>query len=542
MQTNMKKLFSIVAILALSVSMYAQLAWDTEFSKDDFNNAQTVYSKSGDCAWSMNTIALGSMLNFISAKENAIVIALPQTGVAEKVYLTFRTTTSGTVTVYESPDHENWSGAWTKEVGTELVNAVADSAALKTNTRYIKLYYNGKGVAYVSSLSVSELKRLSANPNEWPFGSSMVDDPEATKTVNINWTNIVAAVSSTDPHFSASLATIGQKNLIDQTTQLTIKYSHSEAGNHSGEIVIAGEGREVRIAVSGQTSKYDQTLTWVQNLGECSATDHLELNAYTTSNLDVIYETSNDQVAYVEGNLVKIVCAGEVTLTATQPGNYKYNAAQSVSKSLIIKKANPTIGVSVDEMTYGQKLSDATIRETVGQVEGVFTWEGVDPQAVLDAGDYVLNLLFTPNDECIYNTRTLPVAVHINKAVQTIVWENQETELIVGQPVASTAELSSGLPITYAFTECLLSIEDGVIVPENEGEVTVVAYHPGNNNYLPTTVIMTVFHISSDGSMLTDTEQLNAAQRKVAEKVHVGGQVFLRYEGRIYTMDGRRKD
>ena len=43
---HMKKIISICAALALSCSLFAQLAWDTEFTKDDFNNAQTVISKS----------------------------------------------------------------------------------------------------------------------------------------------------------------------------------------------------------------------------------------------------------------------------------------------------------------------------------------------------------------------------------------------------------------------------------------------------------------------------------------------------------------
>ena len=65
----MKKIFSIVAALAFSVCSYAQLAWDTEFSESDYKNDQTVYNKSGDCDWSFSSIALGSLLNVLSAKE-----------------------------------------------------------------------------------------------------------------------------------------------------------------------------------------------------------------------------------------------------------------------------------------------------------------------------------------------------------------------------------------------------------------------------------------------------------------------------------------
>ncbi len=546
----MKKIFSIVATLALSVCSYAQLAWDKEMTKDDFNNDKTVISKSENVSYDNPTLGLGgglkigkiviNVLGFGQAPYNdECVIALSEVGIADSLFFEWQGASDGTVMAYQSTDHNNWSLIYSHE-GNTISTYTEVRVALATNTRYLKFAATGKTAAAFRKIKVTELRSISAGTDEWPFGRAMVDDDEATKNVNITWTNIVAQVSSTDPHFSASLTTIGQKNLINQTTQLTIKYSHSEAGRHSGEIVIAGEGREARIAVSGETKKYDQSLTWAQDLGECTVTDILELNAYTTSGLDVVYETSDDRVAYADGNKVVVVCAGEVTLTATQPGNYKYNAANTVSKTLTVKKADPIIGVTVDEMTYGQTLSEAVIHETVGQVPGSFKWAGIDAQSVLDAGEYNLYLLFTPENECVYNQRTLPVALRINKATQTIIWDDQLTDLTVGVPVRSTAVLSSGLPITYAFTECLLSIEDDMIRPENEGEVTVVAYHPGNNNYLPTTVIMTVFTISPNPNVTTDAEQLTPQQLREAQKYMHEGKVFVSYNGHIYDADGKQ--
>lgn len=546
----MKKILSICTILALSFCSYAQLAWDKEMTKDDFNNDKTVISKSENVSYDNPTLGLGgglkigkiviNVLGFGQAPYNdECVIALSEVGIADSLFFEWQGASDGTVMAYQSTDHNNWSLIYSHE-GNTISTYTEVRVALATSTRYLKFAATGKTAAAFRKIKVTELRSISAGTDEWPFGQAMVDDDEATKNVNITWTNIVAQVSSTDPHFSASLTTIGQKNLINQTTRLTIKYSHSEAGRHSGEIVIAGEGKEVRIAVSGETKKYDQSLTWAQDLGEHSANDQVTLNAYTTSGLDVIYETSNDQVAYVEGNIVKIVCAGEVTLTATQPGNYKYNAANTVSKTLTVKKADPIIGVTVDEMTYGQTLSEAVIHETVGQVPGSFTWVDIDPQSVPDAGDYNLNILFTPDNECVYNTRTLPVALHVAKAVQTIVWDDQLTDLTVGVPVHSTAVLSSGLPITYAFTECLLHIENDEIMPENEGEVTVVAYHPGNRNYLPTTVIMTVFSISPDPDVATGSGQLTPQQLRAAQKYVHGGKVFVSYNGHTYDADGKR--
>ena len=541
----MKKIFTLCALLCAVMTIQAQLAWDTEMTKDDFNNAQTVISKSDNVSWDNPTLGLGGGLKigkFIligEAYNDECVIALSQTGVAETLTFAWQGGNSGSITVYQSPDHNNWTQVYTHE-GNLISTDTEAEANLATNTRYLKFAATGKSVVAVRKIKVTELKALSASTDEWPFGSGMVDDADATKSVTITWTNIVASVTSSDEHFSASLTSVGQKNLIDQTTSLTIIYSHAEAGTHSGEIVIAGEGKEVKIAVSGETKKYDQTLTWIQTLGECETTGHLVLNAFTSSGLDVVYETSDENIAYVEGNEVKIVCAGEVTLTATQPGNYKYNAVEPISKSLTIRKADPMVGVIVDELTYGQHLKEAPIHETLGQVPGSFSWVDLDPDSIFNAGDYALSLLFTPENTCMFNTRTIPVALHVNKAVQTITWEDQEVALTVGVDVPSTAVLSSGLPITYAYTECLLQIEDGIIHPENEGEVTIVAYHPGNENYLPTTVCMQSFVIAPSDTPATAIEQLSPDQIRRANKWIHAGKVYISFEGRVYDEEGKR--
>ena len=536
---NMKKIFSLMAVMALSMSLSAQLAWDTEFTKNDFNNAQTVISKTENVTWPLTGGLQVGKVGIFADYNDECVIALPQTGIAEELHFAWHGASGGNVYVYQSADHNNWSQIFTA-AGNADVTATDVVVPLATTTRYIKFAATGRlVVATFRRIKVTELKSLSAGTDEWPFGTAMVDDADGVKSVTVNWTNIVAEVSSTDPHFSASLTTVGQKNLINQTTQLNIIYSHSEAGKHSGEIVIAGEGKEVRIAVSGETKKYDQTLTWIQTLGECVTTDKLTLNAFTSSDMPVVYESSDSTVAYVQEGVVQIVCAGEVTLTATQPGNYKYNATEPIAKSLVIRKADPMIGVTVEDLTYGQPLSAAVINETLGQVAGSFAWQEIDVESILDAGDYALTLLFTPDDACIYNTRKLQVPLHVNKAVQTIVWEDQQTELTVGTPVPSTAVLSSGLPVTYAYTECLLSIEDGIIVPENEGEVTVVAYHPGNTNYQPTMVIMTVFTIEAKPGVTTEVDQLSADQQRAARKFLHAGQVYMNYAGRVYDAQGK---
>ncbi|MBO4453452.1 MAG: hypothetical protein J5761_00175 [Paludibacteraceae bacterium] len=545
----MKKIFSIIALLAITLSTSAQLAWDTEFTKSDYENALTVISKSENVSFSNPTLGLGGGLSIgkisvFSTYSDECVIALPQTGIAEKLSFQWQGGSNGTLAVYQSTDHNNWSQVYTAE-GNTISTDTKVEVDLATTTRYLKFSATAHSAVAFRKIIVTELKSLAAGIDEWQAKSGMVDDTSESKNVTITWTNVIASVTSTNPQFSASVESVGQKNLIDQKTTITIFYSHAEAGEHSGEIVISGEGREARIAVSGTTTKYDQQMVWNQTLGECLATAELAFNAYTTSTklgvtgLEVIYLSSDTNIAYVQDNELRIRRSGTVEISATQPGNYKFEAATPIKKTLVIHKANPEVSAIADEISYGQKLSEVVLHENSGLVEGSFRWLDIDTDTVLNAGDYLLDLLFTPADTGIYNLRTLPVALRVNKAVQTIVWLEQDTALTVGIQTPSTAVLSSGLPVTYAYTACLLTIEDGVITPEQEGEVTVVAYHPGNENYLPTTIIMQVFTIAGIQATAVP-EQLSPEQLRDGRKFLHAGKVYVSYGGRVYDAEGKR--
>ena len=224
----MKKIFILCAFAVLSLSLSAQLAWDTEFKQADFNNAQTVISKTENVSWKNGVfglgahLAIGKIIIIGNAYNDECVIALPQIGIAQKLYFAWQGASNGTITVYQSPDHNNWQQIFSTE-GNTIASNKADSAVLSTSTRYIKFAATGRTAAAFSNIRVSELKSLSVGIEEWEPAAAMVDDPVATKNVTVSWTNIVASVTSTDPHFSASVETVGQKNLVDQKTTIRMR-------------------------------------------------------------------------------------------------------------------------------------------------------------------------------------------------------------------------------------------------------------------------------------------------------------------------------
>lgn len=533
----MKKNTILGLFMMLSLSLMAQLPYDHELTKNDFNNAQTIF-ETENASWALTGgVSVGKTVIFGEAIESYFIVALPQDGVPEKLLFSYTSLSGGTVSIYESTDHKNWSGMWTMELSAGLGNIIkADSVSLKTTTRYLKFAYKGKGTANYSKIYVRELKKLQASTDSFSFNEAYVDAAEQSQTAYIYWSNIVAGVTSTNPAFSASLATVGEKNKLDQSTALVVTYSHAEAGEHKGQIVISGEGREVRINVSGKTNKYEQSINWSQELATILTTDELFLTASATSGLGVVYESSDETVATVsEEGKVLIKKAGTVTLTATQPGNYKFNAASSIQKSLTIEKATPVISLTCANLIYGQALAEAELKETVGQVEGSLSWIGHEESEVLNAGTYTISVLFTPANEDLYQRVTMPVSLTVEKAPQSIVWDIDDTTYMhVGETMSSSATATSHLPLTYAFTQCILDVTEGVITAEQTGTVVVIAFQEGNENYLPTTVLIRTFVVAAN----IETEVSAAPRTDEAIKRMQEGNLYIQRKGRIYDAAG----
>ena len=185
----MKKIFFLIASLMLSIGIQAQLAWDTEMTKNDFDNAQTVISKTSNVSFSNPVLGLGGglsigKLTLITPFTDECVIALSQTGIADKLSFAWQGGSNGTFSVYQSADHNNWSLLLTKE-GNTISTDTKEELDLATTTRYLKFEASAHSAVAFRKIKVTELKELSASTDEWPFGSGMVDDAEGQKNVTV---------------------------------------------------------------------------------------------------------------------------------------------------------------------------------------------------------------------------------------------------------------------------------------------------------------------------------------------------------------------
>ena len=119
-----------------------------------------------------------------------------------------------------------------------------------------------------------------------------------------------------------------------------------------------------------------QTIVWEDELTALVAGDSVQLNAVASSELAIVYSSSNAEVAYVDENgILHLVAAGEAVITASQEGSEHFVAAEPVEKSIVVvEPSDPT-------------ALENTTAET-GKLIGIYTVTG----QLIKTSAYVIDL------------------------------------------------------------------------------------------------------------------------------------------------------
>ena len=200
-------------------------------------------------------------------------------------------------------------------------------------------------------------------------------------------------------------------------------------------------------------NKDAQTITWNFSATEVYCDADITFDASASSRLAVRYTSSNASIAYVdEDNKLKIVCGGEVTITAHQDGNETFLAATPVAKMLTIKKFTPEVTApTAAAIKKGKLLDNATLSggaatSNGNEVEGIFTWEN-GSEAMNTAGTFSRAVVFTPSNTNYYNVVRMDVDVEVQKFSPAIEHTLTASAITYGAAL-STSELSGTLTAT----------------------------------------------------------------------------------------------
>jgi len=214
--------------------------------------------------------------------------------------------------------------------------------------------YFGQSVSLNSGGNVMLVGAYLANPNGVSdAGSAYIFTEKLNQTITFN---SLDAKSFGDSLFYLT-------GFSDSNLALTYSSSNIEVARITGGsgVLITGVGTSIitgsqtgnqeynaatPVARTLTVNKANQTISFsaipTKNFGDSS----FFLDATTTSNLPITFSGSNSSVATIVGSGVTIVGGGTCEITGYQTGNFNYNAATPVARTLNVLRSSQTINLS----------------------------------------------------------------------------------------------------------------------------------------------------------------------------------------------------
>ena len=182
-----------------------------------------------------------------------------------------------------------------------------------------------------------------------------------------------------------------------------VYFTPQEGKEYAAVITITDGTSTAKVTVTGIGHKIDQTITWEPATPILSSATITPATA--SSGLPVEYTFEPEGIVSYENGAFTILSDGKVTITASQPGNTVYNAAESVTKDITIHPAKTMYEYS-KEICAGDIYSDEHF-ESLSE-KGLY----YDTIPNVYGGDSIICLLLIVNEVYAFEaTRTVYIGV-----------------------------------------------------------------------------------------------------------------------------------
>ena len=237
-------------------------------------------------------------------------------------------------------------------------------------------------------------------------------------------------------------------------------------------------------------SKASQTIEWYSLDAKFFGDADFALPASTDKGLPITYVSNNEKVAVVNGNVVTLTGTGIADITASQGGDEYYNAATSVTHTLVVAKSYQTItfaelpvvtyGVAPFELTATTNASTEIVYESSD--ETVATVSG-NKLTVVGAGTCYITAK-AEGDDNFYTGTPVQRELVVKKATQTLNFASVQDKTYGDAQFYLSAVSNRNLPITFSSSaSSIVSVRENTCTINGAGTVTITATQEGTRNY-----------------------------------------------------------
>ncbi|TCS85076.1 gliding motility-associated-like protein [Anseongella ginsenosidimutans] len=251
-----------------------------------------------------------------------------------------------------------------------------------------------------------------------------------------------------------------------------------QAGNESG-----------RSEEASAIVKFDQEITFASSASVIYGMADFDPGAISTnSSMEIMYRSSDEEIASIAGGMVHINKAGTVTITASQEGNALYNEAIPRDQVLTIEKAPLTVTAENKTRKFGEENPLFTF-----SYEGFVNGEdesqlGTPPLASTEAtplsppGEYPIIASGAAADN--YMPRYVNGTLTVVPAARTLTFAQLPEKTYGDADFDLTGEANTGETVIYSSSNTAVAeIVNGKVRITGAGTATITATLPENANY-----------------------------------------------------------
>lgn len=291
--------------------------------------------------------------------------------------------------------------------------------------------------------------------------------------------------------------------------------------------------------------KADQTVVFELNEAKVVGDDSFELNAESSSGLNITYTSSDEAVATIEGNIVTIVGPGTTIITAFQEGNENYHAADPVEQILQVNKKSQSIAFEpIPSKTILDDEFDLTAVASSG-LDVVYTSSNELVATVLGNKVTIIGLGTTTitasqagNAEYEAATAILQ-DLTVTKAPQEITFEPLSDIPSDAPDFDIVASASSGLQVDFSINGPATLEGNTISLTGTPGTVKVTASQGGDEVYSPAETIIRTFEVTAapvTGVIDLQKEGITIYPNPIHDRLNI--ELAKTHQAVIYVSDG----
>jgi hypothetical protein len=286
----------------------------------------------------------------------------------------------------------------------------------------------------------------------------------------------------------------------------TVVVQASQAGNVSWQPATPVKGSMI--------AEQPQTITFTPPTSEVYGNAPINLASYakSTSGLTVAF-TLVSGPGSLTGTSLSFTGVGSVVVTASQPGNSTYGAANPVTVTIVVAQASQNLTFTppasagfvagpINLSTYTTIGSGLPVTYTL--VSGPATLNGY---ALTLTGLGVVSLKATQAGNADYLPASVSATIDVTIGSQTIAF-NAPSQVSYGGPpinLASLATASSGLPVSLTLVSGPATLTAGMLTVTGTGSVVVKATQAGNADFSAAPAVTATIQVVGEAQTITST-------------------------------------